>query len=130
MLSQCILNGRLLYSLPLGGLFPRHSTWLQIVTPSLHFKSIVTPSTMLLTWNILAPKWHQLEVTWNDARRWHGVHFWSLQECRKVSNYPSLRNHHLCDNFSLWLWILGLISRRRKQHQRFCHLLATGSCLG
>ena len=30
---------------------------------------------------------------------------------------------HLCDNFSLWLWTLGLISWHGKQNQRFCHLL-------
>ena len=43
--------------------FPRQSTWLQIVTTSLHFNSMVTSSTMLLTWNIFASKWHQLQVT-------------------------------------------------------------------
>ena len=48
-------------------------------------------STMLLTSNILAPKWHQLQVTSNDARRWHGVLFRNWKDCGKVPNYLSLQ---------------------------------------
>ena len=59
-------------------------TWLQIVTPSLHFQSMVTPSTMLLTSDILAPKWHQLQVTSNGASA-----FWKLERLLKGSQLSS-----------------------------------------
>ena len=59
--------------------------------PSFHFKSLMTPSTMLLTSNILAPKLHQLQMTSNDTRCWHGVLFGNWKVCGKVLNYPFLR---------------------------------------
>ena len=67
--------------------FQRQSTWLQIVTPSLHFKSMVTPSTltMLLTDFKIAAS----DLNRRKALAW--VLFGNWKDCGKVPNYPSLR---------------------------------------
>ena len=66
----------------------------------------------------------------NDLKRRKGlaVLFWKLERLWKASQLSHLCEsevilHHLCVNFSLCLWILGLTSRHGKQNQCFCHLL-------
>ena len=59
------------------------------------------------------------DLKWCKALAWSA--FWKLERLWKDSQQVIL--HYLCDNFSLWLWILGLISRHGKQNQHFCHLL-------
>ena len=72
--------------------------------------------------------WCSSGIYLNDARHWYGVLFKNWKDCGKVPNYNYLCEsevilHHLCDNFSLRLWFLGLFSRHGKQNQRFCHLM-------
>ena len=56
---------------------------------------MATLSTMLLTYmtytDILAQKWHQLQVTSNGTKRWYEVFFGNWKNYGKVPNYPSLR---------------------------------------
>ena len=80
-----------------------------------------------------------LQISWlqNDIScKWpikaQGVAMeWFLETEKKiVERFPTIHLcesevilHHLYDNFSRWLWILGLISRHGKQNQHLCHLL-------
>ncbi len=76
----------------------RQSTWHQIVTHTLLYKSTVVQSTMWQTSSTWDPWWHLALVTWRDARHWLGLLSGSWKNCGGVLLYQSWLIKWGCSN--------------------------------